>query len=90
MLIDFDGVYVESDLVAVVRSVSDSQTVIFTAGQSATDAGHLIDMPCEEVVERLRAVQAHALGMDLLADIEADRDRDRDRDGDRAMQSQTD
>jgi len=72
---DFNGVYVESSLVAVVRPVSDDQTVIFTAGQSAADGGHLIDLPCEEVIERLQQVQAHTFASQLLAEVEADREK---------------
>lgn len=72
MLIDLNGIYVESSLVAVVResALDSGQTVVFTAGQSAMDAGHLIDMPCEEVVERLRQLQMHALAEGLLEDMD--------------------
>jgi hypothetical protein len=75
MLIDFNGVYVESSLVAVVRPVNGDQTAIFTAGQSAVDGGHLIDLPCDEVIERLQEIQAHAFAERLLQEIEADREK---------------
>ena len=72
MLIDLEGVYVETTLVAVVRPAGDDQTVIFTSGQDAASAGHLIDLPVEEVVERLREIQNHEFAERLLAEIEGD------------------
>lgn len=75
MLIQFDSVYVESTLVAIVRPTSGDHTVIFTAGQSAIDSGHLIDLPIEEVVSRLQQVQAHEFAAGLLEEIESDKEK---------------
>jgi hypothetical protein len=74
MLIDLNGVYVEPSLVAVVRpsTLDDSQTVIFTAGQSAVDSGYLIDMDIEDVIEAVNASQMQAMAEGLLADVESD------------------
>lgn len=76
MLIDLNGVYVDTDLVAVVRasSLDDDQTVIFTAGQSATDSGHLIDMPVEAVVEMLNTISRQRFAEELMDEIDAGAD----------------
>ena len=72
MLVDINGVYVNPELVAVVResSLNDDQTVIFTAGQSATDSGHLIDEDIEIVIESLNTAQMQMLAERLLADAD--------------------
>lgn len=76
MLINLNGVYVESSLAAVVResSLDPDQTIIFTSGQSAIDGGHLIDMPIDDVIERLCAVESQALAARLLEEIETETD----------------
>jgi hypothetical protein len=73
MLIDLEGVYVETTLVAVVRAsgLNSDQTVIFTSGQDAASAGHLIDMPVEDVIERLQVIQRHEFARQLLEEINA-------------------
>lgn len=73
MIIDLESVYVETEHVAVVRAsgLDDEQTVIFTVGQSAIDSGFLIDLPCEEVIERLQTVQHHELAKRLLEKMES-------------------
>ena len=73
MLIELDNCWVETTLVAVVRAagIDSDQTVIFTSGQDAASAGHLIDMPIEDVIERLQVIQRHELARQLLEEIEA-------------------
>jgi hypothetical protein len=72
MLIDLNGVSVEPSLIAVVResSLDDTQTIIFTAGQSAMDGGHLIDMPIDEVLECLKTVAMRELALELADQLE--------------------
>ena len=72
MLVDINGVYVNPELVAVVResSLDSDQTVIFTAGQSAVDGGHLIDEDIEIVIESLNTAQMQMLAERLLADAD--------------------
>lgn len=72
MLVDINGVYVNPELVAVVResSLDSDQTVIFTAGQSAVDSGHLIDEDIEIVIESLNTAQMQMLAERLLADAD--------------------
>jgi len=73
MLIELDNCWVETTLVAVVRAsgLNSDQTVIFTSGQDAASAGHLIDLPVEDVIERLQVIQRHELARQLLEEIEA-------------------
>jgi len=72
MLVDINGVYVNPELVAVVResSLDSDQTVIFTAGQSAVDGGHLIDEDIDVVIEKLNTAQMQMLAERLLADAD--------------------
>lgn len=74
MLIDLNGVYVEHSLIAVIResALDADQTVLFTSGQSATDSGHLIDMPIEEVIELLNGIHMQAIAEQLLEDAQSD------------------
>ncbi len=48
-----DGVFVQPSLVALVREVGDNKCALFTAGQSATDGGFLIDKDAVDVAEKL-------------------------------------
>jgi hypothetical protein len=48
-----DGVFVQPALVAVVKKAGDGKCAIFTAGQSATDGGFVIDEEAVEVAEKI-------------------------------------
>lgn len=46
-----DGVFVDPELIAVVKAVGKDKCAIFTPGQSAIDGGFLLDRPAVEVAE---------------------------------------
>jgi hypothetical protein len=73
MWIDLEGVWINTEHAAVVResSLDSDQTVLFTAGQDSTSGGHLIDMPVEEVIERLQTIARHALAAEILDDLDS-------------------
>ena len=54
--IDLDGSKFNSDLIACIRPIkgNDDQCVLFTSGQSATDAGFLIDMSIDDVFSAIQ------------------------------------
>jgi len=60
MWVDIAGSKFNTDAIACVRPVDsdsdsdDDQCVIFTTGQSAIDAGFLVDLPIEEVFSILQ------------------------------------
>lgn len=74
MWIDLNGVWVNTELVAVVREspLDEDQTVLFTPGQSSVDGGHLIDMPVDDVVEQLRSIAMRELALQLADELEND------------------
>jgi hypothetical protein len=76
MIVELAGVYVESSLVAVIResSLGSEQTVLFTAGQDSTTGGHLIDMPIDDVIERLQSIAHHELARQLLDEVDTESD----------------
>lgn len=47
------GFFVNPRLIAVIKSVADGKCAIFTAGQSATDEGFLIDYDADELAEEI-------------------------------------
>ena len=85
-----------TELIAAVRPIADDDDhcVIFTAGQSATDGGFLVNLSQEEVLAKLASVDRDALlqlADEMKSEIENGRDRrkvkdkdeDRDKGGDR-------
>lgn len=48
-----EGVFVQPSLVAIIKSAGDGKCSVFTAGQSATDGGFLIDEEAIDVAEKI-------------------------------------
>lgn len=67
ILLDLDGIHVNPDLIAVVRAAGKTKTVIFTSGNDPCSAGHLIDMPIDDVLEALRTCRYTVAMQDLDA-----------------------
>lgn len=65
--------YFNTDHIACVRPVDDGddQCVIFTAGQSATDGGFLIELSIEETFELIQNARLVELAQ-MLPDPESD------------------
>lgn len=72
MWIDLDGSKFNITHAAVLRPVDDGedQCVLFTAGQSATDGGFLIDLPLDEAFELIQTAR-----LQELAEMMVDSDR---------------
>jgi hypothetical protein len=75
MWIDIDNSKFNTDLIACIRPVDDGdeQCVLFTAGQDAAGSGFLIDLPLDEVFEKIQMARLHELAeMIEVPDAEPD------------------
>lgn len=74
MLVQLNNTWIESDHVIAVREspLDEDQTCVWCIGQSATDGAFLIDLPIDDVIERLQAIAQHALAVRLLEEVESD------------------
>ncbi len=65
MFIKLGNAFFESDLIAVVRANGKKQTIIFTAGQPAVDGRFLINLPVEEVLDRIENARLNEIALRL-------------------------
>lgn len=58
----YTGFYVDPELVAVVKATGKKSCALFTAGQSATDAGFALPYSAAEIVDELNDPNASVEG----------------------------
>jgi hypothetical protein len=74
MLVQLGEYWINSEHVTAIResTVDESQTCVWVIGASTVDGAFLIDLPVEDVVEAVNAVQVQTLAERLLEDVESD------------------
>lgn len=64
-LIQLGDYYFNLERIAAFRAstLDKDQTIVFTQGQSAADAGFLVDLPVDEVLEELEKARLIEVGL---------------------------